>query len=1103
MAVETETIQERIAGLSAEKRALVEKLLKGSSKTVPPRIGKRQSSGQAPLSFAQQRLWFFEQLLPGTPVYNMHMEPRFPAVFDPSVLERSLNEMVRRHEILRTSFATVDGKPVQIVSQELKVELPVVDLRHLPLAEREAELARLSANAWLAPFDLATAPLLRAQLLWTSQEEFTLLLTIHHIICDAWSVNIFFRELGILCSAFHADAPSPLPEPPIQYADYAVWQRNWLQGELLERQLSHWKQRLEGIAPFNLPTDRPRPATPSFRGALLPVRIGGDLLAKLRMLSKRRECTNFMTLLAAFQVLLFRYSGQEDVVVGTPVANRNYTEIEEVMGVFINSLVMRATLAGDLPFNRALAQVRETALEAYANQDIPFEMLVEQLQPERDFTRNPLFQVMFQLQTMNGSAPEESGNTGGVARHNAIFDVNVNLFELSDAIIGGFEYNADLFDEATAAQMVAHWNVLLQAIVENPGGNLGDLAILTEEERAKLFAEWKGFDHAYPENRTIHSLFEEAAGRMPHAIAVAGPDQTLTYDALNRKANQLAWRLRELGVRRGDRAGICLDRSAEMLVAIFATLKLGAAYVPLDPESPPERLKAVVDDAAVALVVTHENMLEHFSEPGVRMLALDREVAVIAENPDHSPPANEAGGADIAYVVYTSGSTGKPKGVCVPHQSLVNSTWARLHYYRDPVARYLLLSPFVFDSSVAGIFWALCTGGSLHVPSRNVLTDPAQLAVEIARDKITHFLTIPSLYSQLLDHLRSKVELAGVIVAGEPCPLMLVQRHFERFPEVALFNEYGPTEATVWATVFRCGREGNYSSLPIGRPVANTRTYIVDGDGRPVPVGVPGELWIGGDNVSHGYWNRPDLTAERFLPDPFHGSGARVYRTGDKARYLRDSNIEFLGRIDQQIKIRGFRIELGEIEAVLQRHPGIEECAAFAWKHEEDFRLAAWLVARADEVETDELVSFLEQYLPAYMIPSSFTWVLALPRNANGKLDRGALVADSRQSKGRAKFVAPRTTVEETVAGLYTEVLGVEQPGVNDNFFQLGGHSLLATQLLSRVNKTFQLQLPLPAMFESPTVASLAQLVEESLFNEISALPDSEPETWAGPQQAG
>jgi amino acid adenylation domain-containing protein len=813
------------------------------------------------------------------------------------------------------------------------------------------------------------------------------------------------------------------------------------------------------VVPIDLPFDRPRPAHMTFQGGYAPIEIPGPLLARLRAIGARNDCTLFMTILAAFQVFLYRHSGQDDIVVGTPVANRNHGDIEQLIGFFINSVVMRTSLAESPTFTELLARTREAALGAYAHQDLPFEMLVERLQPERDFTRNPFFQVLFQMQTVGGAKGEQVVPPGGQL-HNAVFDLNAFLLEFPDGVQGRLEYNAALFDPDTVAHMAERFGVLLEAIAENPGRRIDDLPILTGRERTQLLVEWNPPGAPVPDVESIHEWFEKQAAQTPQAPAVAAADEEVTYEELNRRSEVVAQSLRELGVGGGDRVALLFDPSIEMVAALLGALKTGAAYVPLDPGSPEERRRFVLEDSGSRVVL---------SERG-------------AEATSASPTPGMAG---TAYLIYTSGSTGLPKGVAVAHRSLVYSTWARLEYYKDPVERYLLLSPFFFDSSVAGIFWTLCSGGCLEIATRDEMADIPELAFKVDRAAITHLLATPSLYARLLDWFEvSALRLKAATVAGEACPASLTAYHFERMPQVALYNEYGPTEATVWSTVYQC-RPDREGAPPIGRPIPNARAYIVDRNRQPVPVGVAGELCIGGPGVARGYWNRPELTADRFLPDPFAEGESRIYRTGDLVKFLPDGNIVFLGRMDNQVKVRGYRIELGEIEAAMLAHPAVAECAAFAWKYQDDTRLAAWVVSGASRVSSDEITEFLRRRLPEYMIPSSITWVSELPRNANGKIDRNALAADPERFDAE-EYVAPRNSVEQALAAFYADILGVPEPGIHADFFHLGGHSLLATRLLSRVNRAFEIDLPLTEMFRSSTVAKLAVVVEQAVVDQLA-----------------
>jgi amino acid adenylation domain-containing protein len=1079
----------RSFNLSAKRRELLEALLReeGVEAAKAKRILRRPERGPAPLSFAQQRLWFFNQLAPGSPLYNIHAAVNLTGALNVPVLERSINEILNRHEALRTTFAVVDERPVQIVNEPFKLKLSVISLQKVGGHEQQV-MERMLEEAHY-PFDLTTGPLLRAKLLQLGRAEHVLLLTMHHIVADGWSMGVFVRELAALYEAYIGGRPSPLPELPIQYADFAVWQREWLEGQRLEEQLDYWKQQLAGSPPvLELPTDKPRPPVQTYRGAHETLLLSESLSRSLKELSRREGATLFMTLLTAFSTLLSRYSGQADILIGTPIANRTRAETEELIGFFVNTLVLRTRLSGEPTFRELLKRVREAALGAYEHQDMPFEKLVEELQPERSLSHSPLFQVMLDLQ----NAPMQALELQGLKltplefdSQTAKFDLSLTMGEAETGLSGLLEYNTDLFDAATIKRMLKNFQTLLSSIAANADAPLSRLPLLAEAEKRQLLVEWNDTRTDYASAvGCIHELFEQRAEEAPHAVALCFGEQALSYGELNERANRLAHYLRRLGTGPEVLVGICLERSIEMVVGLLGILKAGGAYVPLAPTHPKERLALMLDDAQVKVLLTQESLLAQLPEHKATKICLDRDwTMIVEESAAHAP--GRALPRNIAYVIYTSGSTGRPKGVAVSHSNLAHSTLARISHYDEPVSAFLLLSSFAFDSSLAGLFWTLSQGGMLVIPEEGAHQDPTHLARLIDRHSISHLLSLPALYALLLEQAADGQLslLRTVIVAGENCPPSLVERHRERLPQALLFNEYGPTEATVWSSVYDCGAYKEGRSVPIGRPVANTRIYILDSHLQPVPIGVVGELYIGGDGLARGYFNHPALTAERFIPDPFGDiPGTRLYKTGDMARYLEDGNVEFTGRNDFQVKIRGYRIELGEIETAIAQHPAIKEAVVAAREVAPgNKRLVAYIVAQGEDTPTTrQLREFLKEKLPEYMLPASFMLLDELPLTATGKIDRNALPVSEAGVEAEDSPLAPRTAVEEVLARIFAGVLSLERVGINDNFFEAGGHSLLATQVASRVREAFQMEMALRKIFEEPTVAGLAEaLLEE------------------------
>ncbi len=1074
--------------LPEDKPALHEKYLWGDLpqnamdvSTITPRT----SGSAAPLSFGQQEVWFLAQLMPDTPVYNKCVTVRMPGSLDVDALEQSLNELLRRHEAWRTSFPTVDGQPMQMIHPALLLKLPVVDLRYLPETEREVEALQLATEEAGHLFDLAHGPLLRATLIRLGDGEHRLFLTLHRIICDDVTIyQVFLPELHALYEAFSTGQPSPLPELPIQYADFAVWQRELLQGDVFASQLAYWKQHLVG-APMalELPTDRLRPPIPTYRGSMHQFELSKHLTDALRTLSSQEGVCLYITLVAAFKTLLHRYTGQDDLLTGTTTTGRKYSEIQELMGFFLNTLVLRTDMSGNPTFRELLGRVREVTLEAHANEDVPFEYLVKELQRKRELGLQPFFQVLLTLEPPLPTLPSGWTLTQmDVQTDTSQFDLSLILQDRSEGLIGRFEYSTDLFDAASIERMVGHWQTLLKGIVAAPEQRLMQLPLLTEAERQQLLVEWNATQTSYPKERCVYQLFEDQVERTPDAVALVFERQRLTYRELNAQANQLAHHLRQMGVGPEVRVGLCMERSLEMLVSLLGIFKAGGVYVPLDPTYPSERLTFMLRDAEVAVLLTKTPLLSLLAEQTSAVLCLDTEWPAIADARTDNP-VREVQGDHLAYLIYTSGSTGRPKGVAVTHHNLWHSTQARLSYYHEPVTRFLLLFSIAFDTSLAAIFWTLCQGGTLLLPKETVLQDPFQLTTLIEQQQPSHLMSVTSLYTSLLELAEPQQlgALRAVIVGGERCPRELVEHHWKRLPHCALFNEYGPTEATVWSTVYRCEVQERRGSIPIGRPIANMQVYVLNESLQPMPIGAMGELYVGGAGVARGYLNQPELTAERFVPNPFSKEpGGRLYKTGDLVRYLPDGNIEFLGRIDHQVKIHGFRIELGEIENVLRQHPGVRETVVVAGEDTPgDKRLVAYVVLSKEQSATvGDLQRHVMKQLPTYMIPSAFVLLEALPLTPNGKLDRRALPAsDLTRGITEEPFVAPTLMVHYQLRAIWEELLGARPIGIRDNFFDVGGHSLLATRLVDRIKQVFRKKLPLSTLFTAPTIEQLADVL--------------------------
>jgi amino acid adenylation domain-containing protein len=1050
-----------------------------------------------PTTFAQQRLWFLEQLQPEQTAYLIPWSLRIEGDLNSGALERSLSEIIHRHEILRTTFSWKDERPVQVVGQR-SFSLPLVDLSGKSHPEEEAEqLARAEARM---PLDLERGPLVRGQLLRVSPSLHILLLTMHHIIFDGWSRRIFIQELSALYDAFRAGLPSPLPAPKLQYADYAVWQRRQLQGAKLEKQLSYWREQLAGMPPaLELPTDRPRPAVQTFHGAKLPLEFSKEFTEKLNTFSRRQNVTPFMTLLAGFQCLLSRHSGQNDVAVGTPIANRNRAELEEIVGLFANTLVFRSQISSEQTFHDLLAQVQKTSLDAYANQDVPFEKLVEELSPERNLAQNPLFQVLFSLQ----NAPQRAFKLGDLkvglidlGDASAKFDLSIFLREAPDGIRGRVEYNTDLFDTGTIQRLLEHYRVLLTAAVANPALRVSELPLLTEGERKQIVEKWNATRAGYAREACLYEAIEQQAARVPEGVACVQPGETaeqdryISYGELNARANQLARALRRRGAGPGVRIGVFVERSLEMMVALLGIQKSGAAYVPLDPGYPAERIRLILEDAQPKVLVTQSSLTSVLPESTGGVLLLDCEWKQIAEESTGNVE-KRATADDLAYVIFTSGSTGRPKGVEIRHGAVVNllTFMAReLHMGSDDVVP--ALASFAFDMCIPELYLALTTGGRVVIGNKDLAANGEELAGLLRRTGATVVHATPTTWRLLLEAGFTGKGLKRVIGA-EPLPRELCRRLLEADP--SLYNFYGPTETTVWSTwhQFRSAEE----PVVVGRPIANTQVYILDERRQPVPIGVAGELYIGGDGLARGYLKREELTAEKFVPHPFsQDPNAKLYRTGDLARYLADGNVQYLGRSDYQVKVRGYRIELGEIESAISKHSSVQECVVTAREDVEgDKRLVAYVIPAADHaVDVAELRVWLKQRLPEYMVPAAVVELKAFPLTPNGKVDRKALPApEYTRPELESEYQAARTPAEEMLSTIWAEVMKLTNVGVHDNFFELGGHSLLATQVVARIREVFEVELPLRALFEAPTIAGLAEKVTalESSAHGLTAPP--------------
>ncbi|MFZ0750089.1 MAG: amino acid adenylation domain-containing protein, partial [Pyrinomonadaceae bacterium] len=1077
----------------------------GGLASEPPLV-KVEHDGRAPLSFAQQRLWFLHQLEPDNPTYNIPIVLRLTGSLDVDALQSSISDLLLRHETLRTAFPVQHDEPVQVIAPFSALTLPLIDLSALTPQQAHQEATALRDTESHQAFNLAEGPLLRVKLLRVLADEHVLLLTMHHIIADGWSMGILVKEVAALYEAHRTGVRAPLAELPIQYADYAVWQRDYLSGEVLERQLSYWTKQLAGApAVLELPSDRPRPAVQSFRGAALSFACSLKLSHALRDLSRRQGVTIYMTLLTAFAVLLHRYTGETEIVIGTPIANRNRMEIEGLIGFFVNTLALRAELDGNPKFGELLGRVREVVLGAYAHQDVPFERVVEEIKPDRDLSRSPIFQVMFAWENAPDEELELEGvriSYEGIRAETAKYDLGMTMWEQtrSGEIEGVLDYVTDMYDEKRMKSMSEHFVTLLENIVADPQDRLSTLTRLAESERQQQLVDWNDTQSAYPHDRTIHELFEAQAERTPDAIAIICNGEEVSYRELDSRANQLARHLQKLGVKPETIVALCVDQSTGMMVGLLAILKAGGGYLPLDPSYPLERLDILLKDAQVRILLTQQALFERFSARIEHVICLD----TLGENINrysHEKIACTAAADNLAYVIYTSGSTGIPKGVLVQHRSLVNhSTDLAQRYRLQPGDRVLQFASISFDVAAEEIFPSWLSGATVVLwPDRHQVS-----FIEFQRFVESQELTVlnlPTPYWQEWVHaligsssaLPARLRLM-IVGSSQGLPESFVAWQKIAGDSILCYNAYGPTETTITSTI----HELNYlrgsdqlQSVPIGRPIANTQVYLLDSLLHPVPVGVSGELYIGGAGLSRGYLNQSALTAERFVPHAFSNEpGARLYRTGDRARYTVAGEIEFLGRVDNQVKVRGYRIELAEIEAVLANHQAVRDVTVVASDGiSREKYLTAYVVAMDEPPSTADLRGHLRARLPEYMMPASFIFLDALPLTPNGKIDYRALPASDSAFQSSSAYVPARTPTEELLAVIWADLLKVENAGIRDNFFELGGHSLLATQVISRIREVFDVEVALRELFEQPTIEALAVAIEAARSGGADASP--------------
>jgi amino acid adenylation domain-containing protein len=1079
-----------VEGLAEEIR----KRLRGAQGLEEPPITRASRDGELPLSFAQQRVWFMDQLVPGSALYNLPNAVRLKGYLRITALEQGLGEIRRRHEVLRTNFPSLGGEPIQVIMPAAFTPAQLIDLSGLNPQTRDHTARRLVHHEAQKAFDLGQDQLLRTRLICLQEQEYILLVTMHHIVSDGWSTEVMVNEFSTLYRAYQNGDRSPLAELAIQYADFSVWQRKRMEDKAFDGQLDYWVRELAGAPALDLPTELPRPATTSYVGAREIFALSGELTERLKEASRRQGVTLFMSLLASFQLLLARYAGQDRVAVGFPIAGRNRKETESLIGFFINTLVIVTDVSGNPTVRDLLHRVREKALGAYAHQEAPFERLVEELQPERSLNQHPLFQVMLVYQNYPMRMLEFPGLTSipePVCTDTANFDLTLTFLEEEGQLCGSLEYSSDLYERVNIQRLLGNFQQTLDGIAGNQESRVMDIPIMTEAERRQI-AEWSGSERKYQvEQVCLPELIERQAAARPDSVSVVSEGSHLTYEELNRRSNQVAHYLLKLGVGPEARVGVMLERSSEMVIALLGVLKAGAAYVPLDPAYPTNRLRYVIDDSQAEHLLTQSSLTELLPEHEAKVVRIDGGLEIWNENRDN--PEVTISTENLAYLIYTSGSTGRSKGVMVRHGSLVNAyrAWEEAYQLGSSATCHLQMASFAFDVSVGDMVRSLCSGGKLVLCPRDLLLDPEGLYALMLREKIDCAEFVPLVLKNLVAYVEEtgrSLAFMRVLIAGSDLWYVGEYEKCLRYcgADTRLINSFGLTEATIDSSYFE-GRELGLPVdrvAPIGRPFANTRIYLLDNRLQPVPIGVCAEIYVGGPGLARGYHQNPDLTAGKFIPDPFGDEGgARLYRTGDLARYLPDGEIEFIGRINHQVKIRGYRVEPGEIESVLMQSPAVRRCVVMAREVEPgDKRLIAYLVLGEDVTATImELREFLRQRLPDYLTPSFFVILQSFPISPNGKVDRQALPIPSQSDLAlESVFVAPRSPIEEELARIFGEVLGVERVGIHDNFFDLGGHSLLVTQVVSRINRAFQIEISLRDLFDAPTVSGISTVIVQS-----------------------